>query len=164
MPAPERARKEATLPSTPTIARPPDPEPAPVKIADPEPPAPAPAVVESAPRATEPAATTAPTTLASATPIPAMAKVTRVSPSVVKSGRNHTLRVEGSGLGVISAAVVTSSGAPDVRFRIGSIQHHGDGKLELSLSVARGVPLGTYALLLQGDGVHANPILFEVSL
>lgn len=169
-PVPAVARKETAVPA-PSVARPRDPEPAPVKIANPEPPAPEPAIVLAEPvlspaaePAREPAATRALTTLASVVPPPSLAKVTRVSPGVVKSGRSHTLRIEGSGLDVVSGAVVTSGGTPDVRFRIGKLQHHGDGTLELSVSVARGVPLGTYALLLQGTGVRADPVLFEVSL
>ena len=60
--------------------------------------------------------------------------------------------------------VVNSGAAPDPRFRVGALTHAGDGSLQFSLNVARGVPLGTYALILQGENLRAAPVLLEISL
>jgi hypothetical protein len=74
------------------------------------------------------------------------------------------MRLEGSGLAAVSAAAINSGGVVDARFRIGALEHSGDGALQFSLNVARGVPLGSYALVLRGADVRAEPILLEVSL
>ena len=47
---------------------------------------------------------------------------------------------------------------------LGLLEHTSDGALQFSLNVARGVPLGSYALVLRGADVRAEPILLEVSL
>ena len=57
-----------------------------------------------------------------------------------------------------------SGGAVDARFRVGAIERAGDGALEFRLNVARGVPLGSYALVLLGENIRTEPILLEVSL
>lgn len=90
--------------------------------------------------------------------------VSRSSPRVLRAGRNVTMRIEGAGLAGVEAVTISFGGAPDGRFRTGALKHEGDAALEFALSVARGVPLGSYSLLLQGKGVRANPIIVEVSL
>ncbi|HWS25299.1 MAG TPA: hypothetical protein VN259_01870 [Xanthomonadales bacterium] len=103
----------------------------------------------------------------SASPAPAdpvQVEISRFSPRTLRAGRNVTLRLEGSGLASVSAVVVNSGGAPDPRFRVGALTHAGDASIEFSLNVARGVPLGTYALILQGENLRAAPVLLEVSL
>jgi serine/threonine-protein kinase len=95
---------------------------------------------------------------------PVQVQVARINPKVLRAGRNVTMRLEGSGLAAVSAAAINSGGVVDARFRIGALEHSGDGALQFSLNVARGVPLGSYALVLRGADVRAEPILLEVSL
>lgn len=95
---------------------------------------------------------------------PLQVEISRFSPRTLRAGRAVTLRLEGSGLASVNAVVVGSAGAPDPRFRVGALTHVGDGGLEFNLNVARGVPLGTYALILQGENLRAAPVLLEVSL
>ncbi len=90
--------------------------------------------------------------------------VVRFNPKILRAGRNVTMRLEGSGLAAVTAAAISSGGVVDARFRIGALEHSGDVALEFTLNVARGVPLGSYALLLRGTDVRAEPILLEVSL
>ncbi len=91
-------------------------------------------------------------------------RIDRVSPRVLRAGRSASVRIEGTGLSAVTAVVVTSGGAVDGRFRVGGLRHAGDGELGFTLTVARGVPLGSYAVLLQGEGLRHSPILLEVSL
>lgn len=120
---------------------------------------------QSPPPAPPEASPPAPETPAPALPDPALrtVEIQRVSPRVIRAGRSVTLRIEGNGLDAITAAMMSSGGVPDTRFRIGALKHAG-GSLEFTLTVARGVPLGRYPLLLQGVEAHAEPIILEVSL
>lgn len=95
---------------------------------------------------------------------PQLVEVTRYSPRVLRAGRQVTVRVEGIGLKAVTAVAIDAGGVADTRFRVGAIEHSGDRTLQFSLNIARGVPLGTYALLLRGEGVRAEPILLEISL
>ncbi|MGE4073090.1 MAG: serine/threonine protein kinase [Lysobacterales bacterium] len=95
---------------------------------------------------------------------PLSIRIDRFSPRVIRAGRSVTLRIEGSGLEAIDTAMVSSGGVADTRFRIGQFKRRGDGGIEFNLNVARGVPLGSYALLLQGSKGNAEPIILEVSL
>jgi serine/threonine-protein kinase len=96
------------------------------------------------------------------TPVPV--QVARVNPRVLRAGRNVTMRLEGSGLAAVSSVVINAGGVVDTRFRVGALEHSGDAALQFNLNVARGVPLGSYALVLRGADVRAEPILLEVSL
>ena len=95
---------------------------------------------------------------------PAPIRIDRFSPRVIRAGRSVTLRIEGAGLAAIETALVSSGGVADARFRIGTFKRRSDSNLEFSLNVARGVPLGSYPLLLQGSKGNAEPIILEVSL
>lgn len=110
----------------------------------------------------------APQVVPAVTPAPPSAlisiEIQRFNPRVIRAGRTVTLRIEGAGLDAVTAAMVSSGGVPDSRFRIGDLHHRGSDKLEFSLNVARGVPLGSYPLLLQGAEVRVEPIILEVSL
>lgn len=119
----------------------------------------------TAPPAAEPTASQEPVTdqPSEAAPPPSI-RIDRFSPRVIRAGRSVTLRIEGSGLEAIDTAMVSSGGVADARFRIGQFKRRSDGGIEFSLSVARGVPLGSYALLLQGSRGNAEPIILEVSL
>jgi eukaryotic-like serine/threonine-protein kinase len=130
----------------------PDREPAAV-VDEPATAAPAPPVVAAQPPAPEPEPAKVST-----------ASVIRCTPKTLRAGRSATMRIEGSGLAVVQSAKITSGGAVDSRFGVGELRHSGDGAIEFSLKVARGVPLGSYALLLQGPNLQVDPILLEVSL
>ena len=91
-------------------------------------------------------------------------QISRFSPRTLRAGRNVTMRLEGSGLASVNAVVVSVGGTPDPRFRVGALTHSGDGSIEFNLNVARGVPLGSYALVLQGANLRAAPVILEVSL
>lgn len=91
-------------------------------------------------------------------------EIRRFNPRVIRAGRTVTLRIEGDGLDAVTSATISSGGVADSRFRVGDLRHRGGGKLEFSLNVARGVPLGSYPLVLQGAGVRVEPIILEVSL
>lgn len=123
----------------------------------PEPAPPVSAAVPSVALPIEPSSSPAPAE-------PLQVEISRFSPRTLRAGRAVTLRLEGSGLASVNAVVVGSAGAPDPRFRVGALTHVGDGGLEFNLNVARGVPLGTYALILQGENLRAAPVLLEVSL
>lgn len=110
----------------------------------------------------EPAPTPAPE-IAPLTPSVAVS-VSRYTPEVLKAGRSATLRIEGSGLDAVTSAQVTIGGNPDTRFRIGDLRHPDSGSLTFSIAVARGVPLGSYALILGGPGVHSKPLILEVTI
>lgn len=91
-------------------------------------------------------------------------RIDRVTPRVLRAGRSASVRIEGGGLAAVTGMVIASGGAADARFRVGELRHEGDGALEFTLNVARGVPLGSYAVLLQGEGLRHPPILLEISL
>lgn len=110
------------------------------------------------------AAVAVPAAPSTAVDTPIAITISKSSPHVVRAGRTVTLRIEGTGLTGVDAVTVSFGGAPDSRFRVGALKHEGDDALEFSLNVARGVPLGSYSLLLQGERVRANPIILEVSL
>jgi hypothetical protein len=147
-PAPEPADVVAkpvkSVPSVVTSAEPTPAQDLPLAIAE-QPPEPVPEVVTTA-----------------AVPVPV--QVDRVNPRVLRAGRNVTMRLEGAGLAAVSSVVINAGGVVDTRFRVGALEHSGDAALQFSLNVARGVPLGSYALVLRGADVRAEPILLEVSL
>jgi len=95
---------------------------------------------------------------------PLQLRVVHINPKVLRAGRMVTMRLEGAGLTRVSAVAIYSGGAVDARFRVGAIERAGDGALEFRLNVARGVPLGSYALVLLGENIRTEPILLEVSL
>jgi serine/threonine protein kinase len=107
-----------------------------------------------------------PSTPAAPAAIPASIEVavSRVVPQVLKSGRTTTVRIEGVRLDAVHSVSIDAGGVPDARFRIGTLRHEGDNVLSFTLAVARGVPLGSYTLVLKGEGVHAAPQLLEISL
>ena len=147
-PPPETTAPTVSVPVAATATVPAPAEPAPAREQ--------PSVPVPAPPANTPAAvaTTAQTI---------QVQVTRYSPRVLRAGRSVTMSLEGSGLAAVSKVTINSGGVADSRFRISAIQHSGN-TLQFGLNVARGVPLGSYALLLQGEGVRADPILLEISL
>lgn len=154
-PAPPPAPKPAEVAAAPVETAPSaaaTPQPAPVAMPAKDAP---PAIVEQPSRSSIEVA---------AAPEPVEVQVVRVNPKVLRAGRNVTMRLEGSGLAAVSAVAIHSGGVADARFRVGALEHSGDGALQFSLNVARGVPLGSYALVLRGAGVRAEPILLEVSL
>lgn len=157
----------APRPSMPTAA----PTPAPTATVEPaapttstEPP------VATLPRAQslpEPAAESdppPPTVAATDTPPVIEVTLSRVTPQVLKAGRSTLLQLSGTNLDAVNSAIVSAGGTPDSRFRIGELHHAGDGNLSFNIAVARGVPLGSYALVLNGPGVRGKPWILEVSL
>ncbi len=91
-------------------------------------------------------------------------EISRYGPRALKSGRTATLRIDGVGVDRVDKASVLLGGAIDTRFRIGPIQHVSQSILELNISVARGVPFGSYVLVLDGAGMFSKSISIEVSL
>lgn len=90
--------------------------------------------------------------------------VERFEPSHVRAGRSVTVQIQGSNLEHVTTAQVGSGLSPDSRFRVGPVQHLSGNQLRVTISVARGVPLGSYTLQLSGPGVHADPLVLDVSL
>lgn len=99
-------------------------------------------------------------------PIASVIQVTvhSVEPNSLRAGRSYTVRIAGTHLGAIRTVQVGAGLGSDPRFRIGDIRHDGEGSLQFPLSVARGVPLGSYALQLSGPDVHVDPLIIKVSL
>lgn len=131
------------------------------------PPAAPPAATPTQPAAREPAQPTADAAPAAAPanpPVLTEVRIDRVAPRVLRAGRSASVRIEGNGLAAVTGVVIASSGAADARFRVGELRHTGDGALAFTLNVARGVPLGSYAVLLQGESLRHPPILLEISL
>ncbi len=91
-------------------------------------------------------------------------EISRYGPRTLKSGRTATLRIEGIGVNRVDTANVLLGGSIDTRFRIGPIQHVGQSTLELNISVARGVPFGSYVLVLDGAGMFSKSLSIEISL
>lgn len=148
--------------------------PATTAVADPapavrQPPAAPPAATPTQPAAREPVAAqptadAAPAAAPANPPVLTEVRIDRVSPRVLRAGRSASVRIEGAGLSAVTGVAIASGGATDARFRVGELRHTGDGALAFTLNVARGVPLGSYAVLLQGEGLRHSPILLEVSL
>ncbi len=132
-----------------------------------EPPAAPPTALTAQPVAPEPAAApagAAPVTAPASPPAPVEVRIDRFTPRVLRAGRSAGVRIEGAGLSAVTGVAIASGGATDARFRVGELRHEGDGALGFTLNVARGVPLGSYAVLLQGENLRHPPILLEVSL
>lgn len=144
----------------------------------PQPKPPAPATVERPPaEPVEPAATTtaaetrvdaapaaAPVTAPVTTPAPVVVTVDSFEPRTVRAGRTVNIRIEGQGLDTIRSVQIGAGLTSDPRFRVGALQHEGDRSLRFTLAVARGVPLGSYAVQLIGPEAHADPLILQVSL
>lgn len=143
------------------------------------PPAPAAATADSPPAAPpEPAATTTappetriepppaaePVTAPVTTPVAVAVTIDSFEPRTVRAGRTVNVRIEGKGLDAIRSVQVGAGLSSDPRFRIGALQHEGGSSLRFTLGVARGVPLGSYALQLIGPEAHADPLILQVSL
>ncbi len=97
-------------------------------------------------------------------PEPIKLVISRYGPRALKAGRTATLRIDGVGVDRVDAASVVLGGAIDTRFRIGAIHHDGKSTLELNIAVARGVPFGSYVLVLEGAGMLSKSLSIEVSL
>lgn len=127
---------------------------------------PVPAAADAGVAAVPQQSTATPSTAAAPAAVPTSIEVTvsRVVPQVFKSGRTTTVRIEGVRLDAVRSVSIDAGGVPDARFRLGTLRHEGGATLSFTLAVARGVPLGSYTLVLKGEGVHTAPLLLEVSL
>lgn len=161
-PRPEPPAPVAVTPTTTPATMPTDDTPPVVREPPPALPAPATETEPVAPQAGTMAAKPEPAPVS--TPALIELRIDHMAPRVLRAGRSASVRIAGGGLAAVTGVVIASGGAADARFRVGELRHVGDGALEFTLNVARGVPLGSYAVLLQGEGLRHPPILLEISL